>query len=39
MFFMKFVIKFIDLRFGLVSSLLADRRDLVNPSLASSDIY
>jgi len=35
---MKFVVKFVDLRFCLVQSLLPDRRNLVNPSLASSDI-
>jgi len=35
---MKFVVKFVDLRFCLDQSLLPDRRDLVNPSLASSDI-
>ncbi len=35
---MKFVMQFIDLCLGLVESLLANGRDLVDPSLASSNI-
>jgi hypothetical protein len=35
---MKFVVKFVDLRFCLVQGLLANERDLVDPSLTSSYI-
>jgi hypothetical protein len=38
MLFMKFVVELINLRSGLVQSLLADRSDLVNPATVPSNI-
>jgi hypothetical protein len=39
MFFVKFVVQFIDLHPGPVQSFLAGRRDLVDSSTVSSDIF
>jgi hypothetical protein len=38
MFFMKFSVQLVDLRFGLAEGLLANRRDPVNSSLPSPNI-
>ena len=39
MFFVKFVVQFIDLHSGLVQGLLASSRNLIDPATASSNIF
>jgi hypothetical protein len=39
MFFVKFVVQFIDLHSGLVQSLLARSRDVIDPATAPADIF